>query len=184
MWWMYFHHTPGKLLSLTFPCPPKLWHLGLWEGYEKARHMWGFCIHSWFLILSLAKDKTLSSSPPFHFQKEQFPSAAAQTLFLCSQPWHCYGVTTAISATTKCFTLTLMQPLIFPPTAKPISQNSNIHTGRPLGRDWPFILYSWLISAFLFISLWTVFCPSVGSNYLVLLLIHSDYLWEGRRRRC
>lgn len=64
--------------------PSKALTLGLWEGYEKARHMWGFCIHSWLLILSLAKDKTLPSSPPFHFQKEQFPSAAAQTLFLCS----------------------------------------------------------------------------------------------------
>lgn len=72
-----------------------------------------------------------------------------------------------------CLAICLQTPT-FHLTTKFVSQIFNIcigHSGSLCG-DWPFVLHSRLhIYIFLLVSIRTVFCPSVGSNYLVLLLL-------------
>lgn len=81
-----------------------------------------------------------------------------------------------------------LQTLTFHLTTKFVSQIFNICIGHSVSLcgDWPFVLHSWLhIYIFLLVSIRTVFCPSVGSNYLVLLLLCciDCHLRGGKRKK-
>lgn len=96
--WRTGHTATGKqfadVMHLFPPCsweiitpdisPPQNWHSGMQEGCGKMHTMCASQFHILFI-----KGQNLPSSR--YFYKKQFPSATAQSLFLCLQPWQCHS---------------------------------------------------------------------------------------------